>query len=258
MNAYPGMKSKIFILIDIAKPWKAIYQKMIEDHGPYLCQLLVSFRSLPDDSSEAVIECAFREIVHFIAYFAGIRARVYPGLKAIVGGILSLHEYDMRSTADTCFTKDDGSGHIMLSSECNTRLTFPPRDVYYHDTRGCQSFCALYAFGAPTLLYTQRHWKLLVENGKRNRILTFPYSKDSNVTPHVKSTLMEPMNENIQKVILICLLATRAPFPNSVKCPVSDESTASPKATVIKDRNFDTVKKPASVCTFSTLIRRDL
>ena len=67
----------------------------------------------------------------------------------------------------------------------------------------------MYAFNCPTFLFTQKHWKLFVENKERNSILTFPYDTDPEDTTLANASLMQPMGTTFLKAIVICLLSKR-------------------------------------------------
>lgn len=93
--------------------------------------------------------------------------------------------------------------------------------MWYH---GSQALSALYAFSCPTFLFTQRQWKLFLENGDRNAILTFPYDDNDNHTPHVNSSLVQPMGKTFLKTIAICLLSRRVSLEGSMKAVTLEES----------------------------------
>jgi hypothetical protein len=110
-----------------------------------------------------------------------------------------------------------------------------------------QVLSALYAFNAPTFLFTQRQWKLFVENKQRNAIFTFPYHNNTDHTPHVNSSQIEPMGRNFLKAIVICLLSQGVSFEGSIQSTALEESSqliATPPKSTIAAKNFATPKKP--------------
>ena len=110
-------------------------------------------------------------------------------------------------------------------------------------SRGIQVLSALYAFNCPTFLFTQRQWKLFVETRDRNAILTFPCNDNEANTPHVNSSLVQPMGTKFLKAIVICLLSRRVSLVESMTAVNLEESTQikeTPKTTIIKPKYFDT------------------
>ena len=119
--------------------------------------------------------------------------------------------------------------------------------MWYHCSRGIQILSALYTFNCPTFLFTQRQWKLFVENTERNAVLTFPYNDNLDHTPHVNSSLVQPMGTTFLKAIVICLLSQRVSLEESMKSITLQESSQikeTPKKTSIKPKYFDTSAKP--------------
>jgi hypothetical protein len=110
--------------------------------------------------------------------------------------------------------------------------------MWYHCSRGIQLLSALYAFNAPAFLFTQRQWKLFVENTERNAILTFPYNDNPEHTPHVNSSLVQPIGTTFLKAIVICLLSRRVCLDESIQVK------GTPQKTIIKPKYFDTPEKP--------------
>jgi hypothetical protein len=166
--------------------------------------------------------------------------------KIIVGGILARYEYDIRSKCDPHFLNANGV-HLM-ASEVKTHRTFPMREMWYHSSRGIQVLSALYAFNCPTFLFTQKQWKLFVENKDRNAIFTFPYDDNTNHTLHVNSSLVKPMGTTFLKAIVICLLSKRDALTDSIhenSVKESSQIIETPKKTIIKQKYFDTPEKPS-------------
>jgi hypothetical protein len=133
-----------------------------------------------------------------------------PGAETlfVVGGILALPEYDLKGRSDPTYR--NSAGRYLLASEVKTRKTFGDYDIWYRRSRGVQTLSVLYAYNAPTLLFTQGVWKLFVENEARNEILTFPYGEEPEDSPHENSILLANMGPTFLKIIAICLLSDRA------------------------------------------------
>ncbi len=66
------------------------------------------------------------------------------------------------------------------TTEVKTNDSFSGASLWFYKSRGTQTLAALYAFNAPTMLLTQRKFKLFVENPARNEVYTFPYEDSSN------------------------------------------------------------------------------
>jgi hypothetical protein len=165
--------------------------------------------------------------------------------KIIVGGILAIYQYDLRGKTDPHFRST--SGLNLIASEAKTHRAFGLGEMWYRCSRGIQLLSALYAFIAPTFLFTQRQWKLFVENTERNAILTFPYNDNPDHTPHVNSSLVQQIGTTFLKVIVICLLSRRVSLDESMKSITLQESSqvkGTPQKTIIKPKYFDTPEKP--------------
>jgi hypothetical protein len=166
----------------------------------------------------------------------------------IVGGILARYEYDLRSKCDPHFLNTNGN-HL-IASEAKTHRTFGEGEMWYHASRGIQVLSALYAFNCPTFLFTQKQWKLFVENKDRNAVLTFPYNNNADHTPHVNSSLVKPMGTTFLKAIVICLLSKRpslSKLVESMKARSIRESSRvmeTPQGTSVKPKYFDSSEKP--------------
>ncbi|KAH9269693.1 hypothetical protein BASA83_008165 [Batrachochytrium salamandrivorans] len=182
------------------------------------------------------------------AVATNLRVRIRPRSKTniIVGGILARYQYDLRRKTDPHFL--DTEGRNLIASEATTHHTFPPGEMWYHSSRGVQVLSAMYAFNCPTFLFTQKQWKLFVENKDRNAILTFPYNDNDDHSPHVNSSLVHPMGTTFLKAITICLLSRRFSLEESMKTVTLDESASqineTPEKTVIKPKDFDTPEEP--------------
>ena len=239
-----GTLNDLAVLLDAPDDWEDRYNHQVVGDEDMICDMDL-FRNLPDDTFEADIQWQFGGLVAAIATRLRVRIRLRSETKIIVGGILARYEYDLRSKTDPHFlnTKDRN----LIASEVKTHRTFAPGDMWYHDSRGIQVLSALYAFNAPTFLLTQRQWKLFIENKDRNAILTFPYDDDPDRSPHLNSSLVQPMGTTFLKAIAICLLSRRGSLDDkSVKAVIPAESSQvnnTPNKTVTKSKHI-TPDKP--------------
>jgi hypothetical protein len=131
----------------------------------------------------------------------------------------------------------------LLLEKCGTSFAY----FRYHNSRGIQLLSALYAFNCPTFLFTQKQWKLFVENTERNAITTFPYDMIADHTPHVNSSLVQPMGTTFLKAIVICILSNRESQICRAKATPTEETSQvleTPQKTTIKRKYFDTGEKP--------------
>jgi hypothetical protein len=238
-----GTLDDLASLLDTPHDWEVFYNQVVADGR--IIRKLYRFSALADDAAESDIQSRFIDIVQTIAYALGVDLDTSSETKIIVGGILARYEYDLRSNTDPHFVST--SGVDLIASEAKTHRTFGLGEMWYHGSRGIQVLSALYAFNCPTFLFTQRQWKLFVENTDRNAILTFPYDDNDTHTPHVNSSLVQPMGTTFLKAIVICLLSRRVSLEESMKAVTLEESTQvkeTPRKTIIKPKYFDTPDKP--------------
>ncbi len=153
------------------------------------------------------MQANFQDIVAMLAVLLRVVVRSKRETRIIVGGLLARYEYDLRSQTDPHFINEHGRD--LLASEVKTSRTWNTDHMWYHGCRGVQVFSALYAFNCPTLLLSQSHWKLLVENKKRNGILTFPFGTDASAPPLVNASDCLGIGTTFLKAIVICLLSQR-------------------------------------------------
>jgi hypothetical protein len=229
--------------LDTPYDWELRYNQVVADG--YIIDQMNDFRNLPDDTLESDIQSEFINLVGVIARSLRVRIRSKSETKVIVGGMLARYQYDLRSKTDPHFLNT--SGLNLIASEAKTHRTFGEGEMWYHRSRGIQVLSALYAFNCPTFLFTQRKWKLFVENRDRNAILTFPYDDNDTHTPHVNSSLVQPMGTTFLKAIVICLLSRRVSLEESMKAVSLEESTQvkeTPRKNIIKPKYFDTPDKP--------------
>jgi len=238
-----GTLDDLASLLDTPHDWEVFYNQVVADG--YIIEDMNDFRNLPDDTLESDIQSEFIGLVSSIASCLRIRIRPKSETKIIVGGILARYQYDLRSKTDPHFLNT--SGLNLIASEAKTHRTFGLGEMWYHGSRGIQVLSALYAFNGPTFLFTQRQWKLFVESRDRDAILTFPYNDNDEHTPHVNSSLVQPMGTTFLKAIVICLLSRRVSLEEHMKAVTLDESTEvkeTPRKTIIKAKYFDTPDNP--------------
>jgi hypothetical protein len=234
-----GTLDDLSSLLDTPDDWEVFYNQVVADGR--IIRNLNRFSALADDTAESDIQSRFIGLVSTIADRLDIDLDTSSETKIIVGGILARYQYDLRSKTDPHFLNT--SGLNLIASEAKTHRTFGLGEMWYHGSRGIQVLSALYAFNCPTFLFTQRQWKLFVETRDRNAILTFPYNDNEAHTPHVNSSLVQPMGTKFLKAIVICLLSRRVSLVESMKAVNLEESTQikeTPKKTIIKPKYFDT------------------
>jgi hypothetical protein len=238
-----GTLDDLASLLDTPDDWEVRYNHVVADGR--IIRKLNRFSALADDAAESTIQSQFIGLVEVISVYLDIDLDTSSETKIIVGGILARYQFDLRSKTDPHFLNT--SGLNLIASEAKTHRTFASGEMWYHGSRGIQVLSALYTFNCPTFLFTQRQWKLFVENSDRNAILTFPYDDNDNHTPHVNSSLVQPMGTTFLKAIVICLLSRRVSLEGSMKSVTLEESSQvkeTPKKTIIKPKYFDTPDKP--------------
>jgi hypothetical protein len=237
-----GNLDALATLLDTPDDWETNYNQTVRDGR--IIRMLNRFIELPEDTFESTIQSQFIGLVSTIAVYLDVDLVSDSETKIIVGGILARYEYDVRSKCDPHFLNADGV-HL-IATEAKTHRTFGLGEMWYHSSRGIQVLSALYTFNCPTFLFSQRQWKLFVENSDRNAILTFPYNDNDNHTPHVNSSLVQPMGTTFLKAIVVCLLSKRDSLVESMKAVSIEESSQvmeTPKKTIIKPKYFDTSEK---------------
>ncbi|KAI8895107.1 hypothetical protein BC833DRAFT_623320 [Globomyces pollinis-pini] len=232
-----GNLNDLAALLDTPIDWEERYNNVVADG--YIVNMIQRFRELPDDTAESDIKSEFIGLVICISLYLGIPISPRSETKIIVGGILARYQYDVRSKTDPHFL--DVGGKNLIACEAKTHRTFGLGEMWYHHSRGIQVLSALYAFNCPTFLFTQRQWKLFVENPERNSVLTFPFNDNAEHTPHVNSSLVQPMGRDFLKAIVICLLSQRVSLDDSMKSITLQESS---QVKEIKPKFFDTPEKP--------------
>ena len=99
-------------------------------------------KSLPREAGESSISSEFTKLVANMSTMLGVHIHTRAETKVIVGGILALGNYDVRSSTDIHLLKN---GRNVLATEIKTDQTFPLGEVWYRKSRGAQVLSAMYA-----------------------------------------------------------------------------------------------------------------
>jgi hypothetical protein len=196
-----GSMKEFAQLVDAPGNWEDLHNPLVVD-GSAVRIAFDDLRSLPHEAEESSISQEFSKLVDRMSVMLGVHVHPRAETKVIVGGILALGNYDVRSSTDIHFLKN---GRNVLATEIKTDKTFPLGEVWYRKSRGAQVLSAMYAHNAATFLFTQKHWKLFVQNRNRSSVLTFPF--DTILSPRQNSFLMNRMGPTFLQAITICLLS---------------------------------------------------
>ncbi|KAI3640843.1 hypothetical protein MIR68_001721 [Amoeboaphelidium protococcarum] len=131
----------------------------------------------------------------------------------VVGALFAHPTYDVRGQSDTIFK--GFSGNPLLATKAKRAAAFPVSKLWHHGSRGIQTLCTLYRTGCPTILCSQKCFKVFVENDSRDAIFTWPFdsgNSNQNDEPYsrervARSYTLQVMTSVIMQVITICLLA---------------------------------------------------
>ncbi|KAJ3253714.1 hypothetical protein HK103_000372 [Boothiomyces macroporosus] len=229
-------------MLNTSSNWEELYNQVVEKRS--VIESLDELRNLPTGTHESDVQAQFGSLVSIISGFLDIGLKVKSETKIIVGGIFTKNEYDVRSRTDPHFL--NRRGRHLIASEAKRSETFRERGVWYYKSRGIQTLCALYRYGCPTFLFTQKIFKVFVENAERNAIYTYPYNDDISLSEHVRSTLVQPMGKNLIKAIVICLLSeknnTEKEIDDEVKIELKHETPI--KAGPIPPQYYVSTQKP--------------
>lgn len=240
-----GTLDNLASLLDSPDNWQERYVEIMDNFIPTLFQ---NFRNLPDDTLETTIQSQYSHLVSCISTKLNVFCTPNSEKKIIVGGILAKHEYDIRSRSDPLFSSLSGTN--LIATEVKTHQSFGDGEMWYHKSRGIQVLTALYAFNCPTFLFSQKQWKLFVENKERNSVFTYPYGDEASHSTHVNSSQVYPMGTTFLKAIVICLLSER----NSEETPILlSTAMETPPKQIIKQQYFDTVEKQQKYFTRSSV-----
>ena len=201
-----GTLNMLAALIKAPTDWEDRYNEVITFGRGIVLNMLASLQGLHVMETEANVSAKYTVLVVTIANSLFMNVSYLSEKMVILGGLLAHGKYEIKSRTDPVFYFTDNMKKF-LASELKREESFPQGEVWYRDTRGPQTLTALYAYNAPTLLLTQRQFKLFVENESRDQVLTYPFGDSVGDMDHINSALMAPVGRNLVKVIVICLLA---------------------------------------------------
>ena len=163
------------------------------------------YGTLPHTAHENEVSARFVDLVKAVATSLKIICLNGSQTKIGGGGFMARPQYNVRSTTDVNFS--NSSRECMLSTEMKTERSFFDGELWYHASRGVQTFASLFRFNAPTILATQSKWKLFCENRDRSTIFTYPCNHTDGVPDHINAAVMEDVGSGLIKAITISLLA---------------------------------------------------
>lgn len=234
-----GSLDDLSAMLESPPDWAITFANITKDC--VLQRQLDAFRSRAFESAEASVQAQFMQIVTTIAARVGIEIFAEAQTPVEVGGFLARYDLNIRGDTDCNFP--NVMGRNLVAAEAKSAKKFAMGEKWYHSSRGVQVLLTLYAFNAPTFLFTQQHWKLFVENDERTTISTYPFSSLPDQSPHVNSCMMEPVGISLLKTIMICLLSTRGAVARSGDEAVGLNVNVTPAAKGLK-RRIETVLKP--------------
>ncbi|KAI3630170.1 hypothetical protein MIR68_011605 [Amoeboaphelidium protococcarum] len=182
-------------------------------NNPIIRRLYRVLTSIDFSGSESAIQDSFDVLVAQIGSCLGITVQYIHNQSFIVGGVLARSKYDIRGRSNTIFK--GWSGNALLATECKKASAFPVDKLWHHGSRGIQTISTMYRSGCPTILYSQKAFKVFVDNESRDAIHTWPFGdSDSadNREPYSRQMVahsysVQQMTSVILSVISICLLA---------------------------------------------------
>ncbi|KAI3646211.1 hypothetical protein MP228_009139 [Amoeboaphelidium protococcarum] len=173
-------------LVGAPSNWSEICdQKVMDDVAVDL--IYRDFVGLDESTSEIIVESMFESLVVRIGSCLGIIIYHRPQSPFIVGGILARSQYDIRGRSDTIF--QDRSQNFILATECKKASAFVADKLWHHGSRGIQTLSTMYRTGCPTILFSQKAFKLFVENESRNSVFSWPVSSGQDTTGSVPFSL---------------------------------------------------------------------
>ena len=230
-------------MIGCPPTWSDIYETKVKRNKEMIAQFN-NFQNLADDASEAMIQERFSFLVLTLESYLGFPLTACRGTPIIVGGILAREEYDIRGQTDPSYMNFDGD--FVFATVIKTHESFGEQQMWYHKSRAAQIFSTLFAFNCPTFQLTHRQLKLFAENPSRNLRLTFPYNSKPSYSPHLASTLVQPMGTTLLKAMTICILAKPAyhSIESDSNQPLdSSEDSPDPNLKTIAKRSQNSEKK---------------
>jgi hypothetical protein len=226
-------------LVGAPRDWEEKYNMALASRGTLL-RNLNHFARLRDNARESNIQSVLIGLVTLLADALGTFVAQDTERMVIVGGILAHSEYDVRSRTDAYFQNEVGIP--LLATEVKTNRTFPEREMWYHGSRGVEVLSAMYAYHCPTMIVTQKQFKVFVENAERNAIFTYPYDTNQEHTNHVNASLLQPVGTTMLNVIAICMLSQ--PRSLVVHPFGAGGDLQTPPQKVIKKKHWETLGKP--------------
>ena len=191
-----GSLDDLASLVNAPSDWKKKFEKLQKSSA--VKSAFYYFRNLPTDTSEADVSAQLCLLVSTMATGLDIGISAKQETPVTVGGLLFDPSYYLKSNTDIHFVKD---GRTVIATEVKKVSAFPLGAVWYRDSRGVQATAAMYAHDSATFLLTTEHWKLIVQNQNRDRILTYPYSADR------PSTSVKPLGPTLVEALCVCLLS---------------------------------------------------
>ncbi|KAI3643818.1 hypothetical protein MP228_009982 [Amoeboaphelidium protococcarum] len=217
-------------IVGAPSTWFGTYTENVMNNA-LIRRYLRNFVDLEDNSPKIVVQSAFDDLVRYIGFQLGISVTSSYSSPFVVGALFADPTYDVRGQSDTIFK--GLSGNPLLATETKRATAFPISKLWHHGSRGIQTLCSLYRTGCPTILYSQKCFKVFVENDSRDAILTWPFNSgnvNQSDQPYsreraARSYSLQVMTSVIMQVITICLLAGGEDDEVSSLMPVAVEAT---------------------------------
>ena len=175
-----GELDNLATLVKAPTDWKTTYDQKIA-HNASVVNAFHDFKGLAENSSEADISAQFNTLVSTMACQLDTRLQSSQEKPVAVSGILIESEYVLRSNTDIHFREN---GQPVIAAELKAVRAFPEQAIWYRDSPGIQAFSAMYGHGCTTIIASQKHWKLIVENEERSEILTYPFDESATFGSH--------------------------------------------------------------------------
>ena len=199
------------VSLEAPENWEEIFNNVFS-RSVLLRKIFYSFVNLPENTREREIEDIFITLVVCLCTLLDSNIKVRQKEPIAIGGLLAHKKFDIMGEADPIFVTPSGS--VAFGTEIKTFETFHHDDPWYQESRAAQTLTLVYALRCPVFLFTQRAWKMFLENDERDAILTFPVGTEnySNRTPDAIAAAhlhqKAPVDESFLKAIAICILAS--------------------------------------------------
>jgi hypothetical protein len=128
---------------------------------------------------KATVEVNFSTLATLVGFFLGKQVAGMNTMRFGVGGLLPDPSVAVIGISDMRYSVD---GKIKFVTEAKTSSMYMREELWYKETRACQSLGALYYSGLPVLLYSPLAFKLLVEDEERSRVFCYPAGSGSGDT----------------------------------------------------------------------------